>query len=389
MSVGVGVIGTGVMGAEHARLLSSETPGAHLAGVFDADAARAQAIAAGATVFPDPRALIASDRVDAVVIASPDAAHAELALLCLEAGKPALCEKPLAASTEEALRVVEAEVGLGRRLIQVGYMRRFDAGYQEMKRIKDEGAIGDVVLLHNVHRNARAPDWFMGAMALTNSFVHEIDVSRWLTGSEMVSALASAAAPGGDPLMITMTTDRDEIVSTEVLMNAAYGYHVHAELVGRCGAVALAPPALTLLNRDRHGGLAFPDNWVPRFADAYRRQMTAWVGAVKTGGAVGASAWDGYLASAIAEAVAAAMAARPRGQARLRSAPRRSTPDLAASSLDRPGPKRRSNAARKRRVDFAHRRRNPRSRRLVTPRLGRPYAAGHDRRRNARGRARR
>jgi myo-inositol 2-dehydrogenase/D-chiro-inositol 1-dehydrogenase len=314
MSVGVGVIGTGVMGAEHVRLLKHETPGAHLAGVFDADAARAQAVAAGATVFPDPRALIASERVDAVVIAAPDAAHAELALLCLEAGKPALCEKPLAASTEEALRVVEREVGLGRRLIQVGYMRRFDAGYQEMKRLKDEGAIGDVVLLHNVHRNARAPDWFIGAMALTNSFVHEIDVSRWLTGSQMVSARV-AAAPGGDPLVITMTTDRGEIVSTEVFMNAGYGYHVHAELVGRCGVVALAPPALTLLNRDRRGGLAFPDNWVPRFADAYRRQMTAWVGAVKTGGAVGASAWDGYLASAIAEAVAAPMAAG--GEAKL------------------------------------------------------------------------
>ena len=307
MSVAVGVIGTGVMGSEHARLVRRQTPGAHLAGVFDADAARAQAAAVGAAVFSDPWSLIASNKIDAVIVASPDATHAELTLACLEAGKPVLCEKPLAPSAAEALRVVQAEVALKRRLIQVGYMRRFDSGYQEMKRVKDEGGVGATVLLHNVHRNARAPEWFTGPMAVTNSFVHEIDISRWLTGSEMVSAHV-ASGPGGDPLVITMRTDRDEIVSTEVYMNAAYGYHVHAELVGRQGTVALAPPSLTMRNKDRIGGVSYPDNWIPRFAEAYRRQLTDWISAMTTGTPVGASAWDGYVASAIAEQIAAGLA---------------------------------------------------------------------------------
>jgi myo-inositol 2-dehydrogenase/D-chiro-inositol 1-dehydrogenase len=319
MSVAVGVIGAGVIGSEHARLVRCETPGAHLAGVFDADAARAHAAVAGANVFSDPRSLIRSDRVEAVIIASPDATHAELALACLEAGKPVLCEKPLASSAAEALRVVQVEVALKRRLIQVGYMRRFDPGYQEMKRIKDEGGVGATVLLHNVHRNARAPEWFTGPMAVTNSFVHEIDVSRWLTGSEMVSAHV-ASGPGGDPLMITMRTDRDEIVSTEIYMNAAYGYHVHAELVGRQGTVALAPPSLTLRNKDRTGGLSYPENWVPRFADAYRRQLIDWTGAAANGTSVGASAWDGYVASSIAEQIVAALA--DPGGTTLKHAPR-------------------------------------------------------------------
>ena len=109
VSVGVGVIGTGMMGSEHVRLLRREIPDAHLAGVFDADAARAQAAAADATVFPDPGSLIKSDRVGAVIIASPDATHAELALACLEANKPVLCEKPVASSAAEALRVVSAD----------------------------------------------------------------------------------------------------------------------------------------------------------------------------------------------------------------------------------------------------------------------------------------
>ena len=73
MSAGVGLIGAGVMGSEHARLLARDIPGAHLAGVFDADAARAEAASGGAEVFSSPRALIGSDRIDAVIIASPDA----------------------------------------------------------------------------------------------------------------------------------------------------------------------------------------------------------------------------------------------------------------------------------------------------------------------------
>jgi myo-inositol 2-dehydrogenase / D-chiro-inositol 1-dehydrogenase len=156
-------------------------------------------------------------------------------------------------------------------------------------------------------------------MAVTNSFVHEIDISRWLTGSEMVSAHV-AAGLGGDPLMITMRTDRNEIVSTEVFMNAAYGYHVHAELVGCSGTVALGLSSLTLRNKDGAGGFSYPENWVPRFADAYRRQLADWIGGMKTGTPVGASAWDGYVASAVAEQIAAAFAEA--GEATLKCAPR-------------------------------------------------------------------
>lgn len=307
MSLRVGVIGTGVMGAEHARILREETRGAHLAAVADTDPGRAAAVADGAAVFTDPLELIAAEGVDAVVIASPDVTHGTLAHACLEHGKPVLCEKPLAATTAEALALVEAEVALGRRLIQVGYMRRFDPAYEEMREARLNGAIGAPVLLHNIHRNAQAPEWFTGAMALTNSFVHEIDISRWLLGSEMLRA-DIVAGPGGEPLMITMTTDKGEIVSTEVFINAAYGYHVHAELVGRSGTVAMAAPALTTTNRAGTHGHGWPNDWVPRFREAYRRQMRAFVRSVERGDPAGASAWDGYVASAIAEQLAQAFA---------------------------------------------------------------------------------
>lgn len=306
MTLAVGVIGLGVMGAEHLRLLREETAGVRVTAICDADSERAGQLAQGAVVFADPIALIASDKVEAVVIASPDATHAGLALACLSAGKHALCEKPLATSAADALRVVDAEVALGRRLLQIGYMRRFDPAYVEMKRIADAGGIGSPVLLHNIHRNAAAPEWFTGPMAVTNSFVHEIDISRWLLGSDLVSAIVHEA-PGGDPILITMETDKGEIVSTEVFMNAHYGYHVHAQLVGRTGTVQMAQPSVTVTNSGLHHGHEWPENWVPRFRDAYRVQITAWVRSVATGSPAGASAWDGYVATAVAEQVVTAL----------------------------------------------------------------------------------
>lgn len=306
MTLAVGVIGTGVMGAEHVRLLREETAGAVVTAVCDADPARAKAVAGDALAFSDPLALIHDARVQAVVIASPDATHADLALAAIAAGKPVLCEKPLAATAEQALQVVAAEVAGGRRLVQVGYMRRFDPAYVAMKQARLTGQIGDAVLLHNTHRNAAAPDWFTDAMAVTNSFVHEIDISRWLLDAELSTATVFAA-PGGDPLMITMETEQGQIVSTEVYMNARYGYHVHAQLVGREGAVEMAAPTVTLTNHTGQHGHVWPENWVPRFRDAYRIQMNGWVRSVLEGRPVGASAWDGYVATAIAEQVVTAL----------------------------------------------------------------------------------
>lgn len=307
MSLAVGVIGTGVMGAEHARLLRCATNGAHLAAVCDADEGRASLAAQGAAVFTDAHALIASDKVEAVVIASPDATHAGYALACLAAGKPVLCEKPIAATAAEGLTIVQAETALGRRLVTVGFMRRFDPAYAEMQNARATGRIGAAVLLHNTHRNQSAPDWFTGAMAVTNSFVHEIDISRWLLGSEMVSAQVTSA-PGGDPMMVTMQSDKGEIVSTEIHMNAAYGYHVHAQLVGRSGTIEMAAPTRTLTNLSGAQSFGFPPNWVPRFTEAYRLQLQAWVDATTAGRTVGASAWDGYVTTAIAEQIVDGMA---------------------------------------------------------------------------------
>lgn len=311
MSLAIGVIGTGVMGAEHARLLREGISGAHLAAVCDQDLGRATGAANGAAVFDNAADLIRSDRVQAVVIASPDATHAEYALQCIDAGKPVLCEKPIAATAAEGLQIVDAENAFGRRYVTVGFMRRFDLGYAEMQAARIAGTIGAPVILHNIHRNVSAPSWFTGAMAVTNALVHEIDISRWLLGSEMVSAQVTSG-PGGDPMLVTMQTDKGEIVSTEVFMNAAYGYHVHAQLVGTKGSIEMAAPTRVMLNHTAAQSFTFPPNWVPRFAEAYRLQMQAWVKAQRDGQHVGASAWDGFVTTSIAEQIVGALASGDR-----------------------------------------------------------------------------
>lgn len=292
------------MGAEHARLLQEEISDACLVAVSDSRAEQASRIAKGARVYADPLELINRPDVDAVVIASPDATHAAFTRACISKRKRVLVEKPLAANAAEGLAVVEEEVAAGVPLITVGYMRRFDAAYGAMKAARLSGAIGRTFLLHNIHRNVAAPDWFTGAMAITNSFVHEIDISRYLLDDEINSAQV-VEAPAGGPILITMKTRLGYIVSTEVNINARYGYHVHAQLVGSEGTVEMAPPATITTNHHLHAGHTYPENWVPRFADAYRIQMQRWVAALGTGERVGASAWDGYVSTAIAETLAA------------------------------------------------------------------------------------
>jgi len=136
MTVRVGVIGAGIMGADHVNTLHRHVSGAAVTMVADLDPARARAVAATlpeARATGDGLALIADSAVDAVVVASADATHADLAVAAVQARKPVMCEKPLAPTLPECLRVVQAEteaLDAGEPpLISVGFMRRFDPGY--------------------------------------------------------------------------------------------------------------------------------------------------------------------------------------------------------------------------------------------------------------------
>ena len=126
------------------------------------------------------------------MVASFDTTHEAFVLACIEAGKPVLCEKPLATTADACLRVIDAEVAAGRRLVSLGFMRRFDPAYGEIKDGLDDGGVGAVLLVHCAHRNAVAPPIYTSEMLITSSLVHEIDVTRWLLGEEIVAATVRA-----------------------------------------------------------------------------------------------------------------------------------------------------------------------------------------------------
>ncbi len=311
MSIGIGVIGAGVMGADHARTIATAVGGAHLAAIADADRARAADVAAalGVRSFADGMALIADAGVDAVLVASPDATHAAFVLAALAAGKPVLCEKPLAPTAAACEAVMAAEMAGGVRRVQVGFMRRFDPGYAILRRRFAAGEIGAPVMLHCLHRNATMPAFFDSDMVITNAAVHELDITRWLLEQEIVAVSVFApaapdAAPGAvrDRQLLVLETSGGVVADVEVFVSAGYGYDVRAELVGTQGSLALAPQEPVTVRAAGRAARAIAADWRGHFAAAYQLQLQAWVQALRTGTPCGAGAWDGYAATLIAEA---------------------------------------------------------------------------------------
>ncbi|MFJ9788055.1 Gfo/Idh/MocA family protein [Streptomyces globosus] len=315
-TLGIAVIGAGRMGADHARRIGRTVGGARVVAVADPDGDRAKEVAAGldgAYALTDPAAAVAAPGVGAVLIASPAAAHEEAVAFALERGLPVLCEKPLAPDAAGALRVLEAEQRLGRRLVQVGFMRRHDAEYGQLKELLDGGGIGRPLFLHCRHRNASSPPFFTADMLLGDSAVHEVDAARWLLGQEVTAVSVFAPAPSslapeglGDPRFVLMETSGGALVDVEVFVNCGFGYEVRCEAVGEAGIASLGEPQAVEVRRAGLRAGAIPQDFTVRFADAYDRQLRRWVAAAARGGVAGPDAWDGYAAAAVCEAALAA-----------------------------------------------------------------------------------
>jgi myo-inositol 2-dehydrogenase / D-chiro-inositol 1-dehydrogenase len=309
MSVRLGIIGAGIMGADHARIFAEQIPGVSLQFICDADAARAKNIAdatGAAHTASDPHAVINDKSVDAIVIAAPDQFHSALTLACIAAGKPVLCEKPLSPSSQECLTVMDAEIKFGQHLVQVGFMRRFDPSYVEVKNILKSGALGKALMFHCFHRNVSAPANFEGFMAISNSAPHEFDVARWMLDADYKSISVfrpgGANASSGAPVFMVVETTAGQLVNIEVNNNAGYGYDVRGEVVGEKGTAFLRAPLNAEANVALQQITTYAADWRPRFAEAYRLQNSAWIKSFQTGVAVGSTAWDGYCASLVAEA---------------------------------------------------------------------------------------
>jgi myo-inositol 2-dehydrogenase / D-chiro-inositol 1-dehydrogenase len=317
MTLRVGVIGTGMIGQDHIRRIATVLSGAEVVAVTDVDAAVAKDVAESlraARTYPSGQELIAAPDVDAVLVTSWGPTHEEYVLACIAIGKPVFCEKPLA-TTEAACRtIIDAETALGRRVVQVGYMRRYDAAYRALKAVIDSGDIGAPLLVHSRHRNPSVPGQYTREMAITDTAVHDFDVVRWLLDEELVSA--SVFTPrksrhGGDlqdPLLMLFETESGTLVDVETSVNVRYGYDIGGEVVGEDGVATLADSNHVVVRRAGTFSGRVPGDWRERFVRAYDTELQEWVDALVSGlGASGPSAWDGYAAAVVSDAAVEAL----------------------------------------------------------------------------------
>lgn len=310
--LGVAVLGAGHMGADHIRRIDRVVNGARVAAVADPDTGRAKDAAAGidgVSVHTEVAAALDAPGVRAVLIASPGPAHEDALLAAFERGLPVLCEKPMVPESAGALRVVEAEARLGRRLAQVGFMRRYDAGYVRLKSLLDSGRLGRPLMLHCTHRNVASPPHFTSAMLVNSSVSHEIDAARWLLGQELTAVTVlrprpSSHAPEGllDPQFVLFETSEGALVDVEVFVNTGFGYQVRCEAVCESGSARIGDEDAMRVTTAGGEHQEVTQDYLVRFADAYDREVQAWVDATREGRVTGPSVWDGYAASAVAEA---------------------------------------------------------------------------------------
>lgn len=314
MVVRIGVVGAGIMGADHARTVARFVSGAEVTLLADPDLARASeaADAVGCRAVDDPFVLVAASEVDAVVVASPDATHPALVRACVEAGKPVLCEKPLSPTLSDSAALLE-DLGERASLVALGFMRRFDPGYTDLRATLVAGAVGAPVTVHSTGRGVASGPGATSESAVTNSAVHDLDIVAWLLGSPVVEVSWQAPrrtsnADFADPQLILLRTADGVLSTVDLFLNARYGYDVRCEVVGETGTASLREPARLDVDTALSRGLAYAADWRPRFAEAYRLELQAWVDSLG-GGDAGplATAYDGLVASAVADAVIRSM----------------------------------------------------------------------------------
>ena len=327
----VGVIGTGMIGQDHIRRMTTVLSSVTVTAVADVDADTALRVGAGigATVHPTGEDVIADPAVDAVVVCSWGPTHEQYVLAAIGAGKSVFCEKPLATTAAACLRIVDAEIAFGSRLVQVGFMRRYDEAYRALKQVVDGGEIGAPLMMHCAHRNPSVPGYYQKESAITDTAVHEIDMVRWMFGEEIAAARVLVPRKSGnggdleDPLFLLLEMAGGALVDVELSVNIKYGYDIRGEVVGENGTAALGELSAVTVRRGGQASAPVPADWRERFIRAYDVEFQEWIDSVAaTGRPAGPSAWDGYAAAVSCDAALVALHSGERAPVTLADQPK-------------------------------------------------------------------
>lgn len=296
----IGVIGVGIMGAGHARYITDSVDGSVVTAFYDLDSARMDSLAkelsakSGVLInmHSSVDALVDDPNVDAVIICSPDALHPEHLALCVNAKKPTLCEKPLAPRLEDAKKIAEIVKSSGVP-VAMGFMRRFDPGYIQIKQEIESGKYGDVIQIRAVSRNASTTGATTAAM-ISQSVVHEFDIARWLLKEEFTTVSVAYAKKTShanpdiqDAISVLAHTESGVLMTVDSCANSTYGYDVRVEVLMQNGSLELNNLGDLTISFDfelpgRKSG-RIHENWIGRFTDAYIGELRAWVASIKDG----------------------------------------------------------------------------------------------------------
>jgi len=286
----VGLIGLGRLGRVYARDLSGRIPETRLVAVADPLGSLAEEVAAEFDVarhYPDPLALIDDAAVDAVVIVTPTHTHRALVLAAAARKKPTFCEKPPALALDEVAAMQEAITRSG-MFFQMGFMRRFDAGYAAGKREIDAGRIGTPLVFKSTSRDPFRPSLeyanpkSSGGM-LIDMGIHDFDLARWFMGEAgTVSTIGAtiaypelATVGDIDNAVASLTFASGKLGVVDLSRSGIYGYDISTEILGSEGTVRIGylretPLMVMTKNSVVHDTVPY---FMERFRDAYTTQL--------------------------------------------------------------------------------------------------------------------
>jgi len=297
----VGIIGTGVMGAGHARFIKENIPAALVTALFDVDKTKMSQLSdeLGTVMVEtqDPMELIMHPEVDAVIIASPDSMHVEHLRFAITGRKPCLCEKPMATTAEDAKTIAEEiadfEKEIGKTMIHFGFMRRFDPAYRKVRDLIATGEFGTPTFFRTTTRNVSSTGKTTPGL-YTNIAIHDFDIYRSLFKDEWISVQShyprhSPLSPleVADPLIIMACVKSGLMMVADIVAFNHYGYDARVEVVCEKGSIEIGinGDVITRFNHmmGSHSGGKMAGNWMVRFSNAYIEELRAWIAMISTG----------------------------------------------------------------------------------------------------------
>lgn len=294
----IGIIGAGRIGKVHMQSITYNVPSAKVLGITDVFKDGLQELADKygiPKIYDNYKDMLADEEIDAVLVCSSTDTHADISIEAAEAGKHVFCEKPVDLTPEKVKAVIAAVEKAGVKL-QVGFNRRFDHNFSQVRSLINEGKVGNLELIKITSRDPEPPPAEYAAVSggmFLDMTIHDFDMARFLAGSDVTEVYVNAAclvdpaigqAGDVDTAIINLKFENGALGVIDNSRRAAYGYDQRIEVFGSLGAAMAAndtPTTVTVMNADgvtTDKPLYF---FLERYMQSFRDEMIQFVDAVQ------------------------------------------------------------------------------------------------------------